>query len=224
MHLTATRRLAVSALACALLLGGQRAQAQTWINWQSFAAGSASGTIALGTGNLGVTYTGEVAGGATSTGYWNYAAYSSATAPNNPGSSGFVQLVGPSTGNTITFSSPVNRVFFAIMSLGQGGRPVTYAFNQAFTLLSQGPASYGGCGTCLTASGNSITGAEGDGVLMFQGPVTSLSFDVVGNEYFHGYTVGVDALAVTATPEPASLALLASGLLALAPLARRRRA
>jgi hypothetical protein len=110
------------------------------------------------------------------------------------------------------------------MSLGQSGVPISYAFDQAFTILSQGPAAFGGCNTCLTQPfANVVQGIEGDGVLMFESAagISSLSFSVIGEENFHGFTIGVDA--VTTVPEPSSLALLATGLLGVGFAVRRRR-
>ena len=213
------------------------ANAQTWVDWTAVAPGtpgSAKGNLPLGSGNVGVTYNGEVEPASSistvsSAGTYFDPAFGpgtfvSPTAPVGPTNNGWIQLIGPSQGNLLTFDSPVNRLFFAIISLGQTGRSVDYAFNLPFTILSQGPGNWGGCYTCLTQPApNVIHGVEGNGVLMFEAPggISSLAFSVLDSEDFHGFTIGVDA--VTVTPEPSSLALLATGFVGIGVVMRRRR-
>jgi hypothetical protein len=213
------------------------ANAQTWVDWTAVAPGtpgSAKGNLPLGSGNVGVTYNGEVEGGssisnASSAGTYFDPAFGpgtfvSPTAPIGPTNNGWIQLIGPSQGNVLTFDSPVNRLFFAIISLGQPGLSVDYAFSLPFTILSQGPGNWGGCYTCLSQPAPTLLhGEEGNGVLMFEAPggISSLEFSVLDREDFHGFTIGVDA--VTTTPEPASLALVATGLVGVFGVARRRR-
>lgn len=233
--LNLSRRLLPAAVG--VVLFSLPASAQTWVDWTAVAPGnpgSAKGNLPLGSGNVGVTYNGEVQGASqTSTGssagtYFDPVAwpstFTSATAPVGPTNNGWIQLIGPSQGNVLTFDSPVNRLFLAIISLGQAGQTVDYAFSLPFTILSQGPGNWGGCNTCLTQpAANLLHGEEGNGVLMFEAPggISSLQFSVLNSENFHGFTVGVDA--VTTTPEPASLALVATGLVGVFGAVRRRR-
>jgi hypothetical protein len=232
--LMAPRRL-LPLVATLLTFAAARAEAQTWVDWTAVSPGnpgSAKGNLPLGTGNVGVTYNGEVEplshisnGTSAGTPFDPAAfpvAFTSPTAPNGPSNNGWIQLIGPSQGNVLTFDSPIDRLFFAFISLGQAGLRVSYVFDQPFTILSQGPGNWGGCTTTCTlqTAPNIVTGEEGNGVLMFDGPITSLGFSVVGSEDYHGFTIAAD---VTTTPEPASLALLGTGLIGVFGAARIRR-
>ncbi len=245
MHQTARRiaRAARILAACSAVIGPTAGAQIAWTNWTSFGApgysSSATGTINTSGGPVTVSYTGEVQSGSqTSSGggttYFDPASaghnfstttYSNGTTvANGPGTNpGFVQLYGTSnrTLNTLTFSTPVNNLFFAIISLGQTGDPITYAFNNSFTIGTQGSGWWGTCGAppCLTQSGNSLLGTEGDGTLIFNGPITSISWSAAPTEVWHGFTVGANST----VPEPGSMALLGTGLIGLVPVLRRRR-
>ena len=118
--------------------------------------------------------------------------------------------------NTVTFDTPISNLVMAIVSQGQTSVPVTYDFNAPFTVLSEGQG-YWGDGSYTLGSGDRLIGEEFHGVIQFAGPVSSLSWTVNPNEYWHGVTFGV-----VAVPEPTSMFLLGAAGLGYV-LTRRRR-
>ena len=116
---------------------------------------------------------------------------------------------------TVTFSTPVTDLYMALLSVGQPGLEVTYDFDQAFTVDSEGRGFWGD-GSYTLAAGDVIKGQELHGVLAFNGPVSSLSFTTSPTEYWHAFTFGV--------PEPGMLALFGLGLVGLGFAGRRKAA
>ena len=140
-------------------------------------------------------------------------------------------LGGNSFTHTITFSRAIENPIFAMLSVGQPGILVTYDFDRPFEITSFGPGYWGGPGTLSMladpAAGSwRLTGQEGHGAIRFLGSFDSISWTVPTFENWHGFTIGVQGLAVepppTVTPEPATIGLVAAGLLALAAVRRRR--
>ncbi len=123
---------------------------------------------------------------------------------------------------TATFSNPVSDlllypVFWRGNAAG-GPDPVTYEFDQAFTILS-GLAGATVVGNTLSAPQNAFY----NGVIQFSGPVSSLTVNTsaTGSSQ-QGLTFGVDTTPTATTPEPGTiLGLLAVG--SLATLSRKRK-
>ncbi|MEP6621281.1 MAG: PEP-CTERM sorting domain-containing protein [bacterium] len=210
---------------CAIAAAPATSSAQTWTNWSAATGNTFTGSL-LGSS---VTFTGNYIGGQlTGVGGTDYFAPSApytqggVTSPDAGGNVGFIQFNQPVVGQ-FAFSSPLNNVYLALISVGQGGVAVSYTFDQAFTVVSNNNTScaYWGCGT-YSVSGNTIQANEFSGTLLFSGPVSQLSFTTDNAEYWHGATIGAEA-PVTAAPEPATLGLMATGLIGMAGFARRRK-
>ena len=185
-----------------------------WTTWGAFTVGATSGSITGTAGSVGISYSGELENF-----FSNYPSYtptstfSGGTISNAPPStSGIIQLFGgastPVT-DTITFSHAVVNPVMAIWSLGQGGINASFNFAEPVAIESGGPsAEYGG--VSITGSGNTVSGAEGNGTIQFIGTYTSVSWTNPTTENWYGFTVGVGAV-----PEPSTWAMLLLGFAGL---------
>ena len=240
--------LSLRSLAAALLLTPALAGAQTWANWtqatQGF-GGSMSGTIGSTTINFAGNFNGYQLANGTSFGlsenglgnnYWTPASQPTRALPyqsagvSAPDRLGFIQfgLATFSYGGTITFGQAVVNPLIAFISAGQPGLAVTYDFfGASYTVLSDNTLNqaYWGTGTNNVGVGNTssspLVAREFSGTIRLNGTFESIQFSTT-NEYWHGITVGASSFAQV--PEPASIALLLSGVAGFAIVARRRRA
>ena len=197
----------------------------TYVNWTSStgptagAAGTVSGTLF---GTINVTYSGELRFAQTGTisspwnGYLPVSTFTSALVSNAPPNDQIIGIDGAAGfTDTVTFSSPVNNLIMDIVSLGQPGLGTAYTFNTPFTILNIGPSNqFGGGTTTLTETGNTLTGHEGDGIIEFAGPISSLSWTGTATpEFWNGFTFGAQSPVTSTIPEPATWGLSGIGII-----------
>jgi PEP-CTERM motif len=210
-------------LALAVVAVSAQAATITWTNWTAVTAGN-TGTATGTMGGTTVSYSGQVGFLATAPSYTPVATFTGGVVGNAPPAAfRSVALTGGlAAANTITFSQPVTNPVMAIWSLGQPGLQASFNFNAAepFTLQSGGPnAEFGGAS--ITVSGNNVMGSEGNGVILFNGTFSSLTFTNPTFENYYTFTVGM-AGSTTDVPEPGSVALLLAGIGGVLIIRRKR--
>lgn len=216
---------------------------------------SAQGTITTATTTVGITYTNAAGVGfyqpSGGTDYWiprtplGNSPYTSSLVDNPPVGTDIIAL--RFAGNqTLSFSQAIVNPVFAFVSLNGNG----YAFlNQDFDILSFGaglgaPApgdnscGYWGCGNVTKqvvdlGDGNTeyrlIGSGEPHGTIRFTGAFEALTWRSLTNEFWNGFTVGVQGTVgeenppPTDVPVPATWLLLAAGGAALMTSRRARR-
>lgn len=204
------KRIAASAL-FGLALGSATASAETvyWNTW----ANAASGQIVANGTPIDVSFSTSNARGVVA----NYPSWTPTNTfadgnivDNGPvASNGIMQLFGGTTAlNTLSFSVPVENLVVTIWSLGQLGIPTTFKFSGATpSLVAGGPnAEYGGAS--ISVSGDTVTGVEGNGTILFQGQFSEIQWTNPVSENWYGFNVGV----MQAVPEPTQMALFGVGL------------
>jgi hypothetical protein len=222
----------VCSIALAAVADTAMAAPVNWVDWQSYTTGTvtgvAHGTLTTSTGVIDVTYTGNLfdaflspadSGGTNPWPGLPYTAYITPAVDNLPPNHQVLWQERGTWTATLTFSEPVSDIYMPVISLGGGVGSifaVEYQFDTPFDIVSTGSGLYGN-GPFALLPGNVLHGEEGHGIIHFQGPLTSITWNTsyVAYEGQNGFTFGVASV-----PEPATVSLVLAGLFASLP--RRR--
>lgn len=214
----------VAGIASVILFGGlnvAHAATVSWVDWEDTTdAKTAVGSMAFGPETITVTFT-STAGlaiwknGEPSPGEWTTpnVAYDPWGVTGAPNPTDIVRVQGSLINVAqyqVSFSRPVLDPVLAMLSVGYSGFTTSFAFDSAPTLLSEGQGKYGGGPGSLTVVGNTVSGQEGNGVIVFPGEVTSISWTIPQFEACCGQDFTVGAYAVV--PIPTAIWLFGSAL------------
>lgn len=209
----------VLAAACVAPLSAAQVSWVDWVKGTVGSSGNAQGTIRVGDTAVDVAYSGEIAFLQTSGGcnYWNPSApYIGSEVDNAPPPVDIIAL-SQTTTKSLSFSRPVSGLCFALMSLNANA----YTFDHDFRIVSTGNGYWGDGTLTREVVGDGtyrLVGAdEPHGVIIFDGPISSLTWVSRKNEYWNGFTVGAFAV----VPEPCSMVSLGLGLMGLVTLRPR---
>ena len=171
-----------------------------WTDWKTAvygARGTVNGVIKLTSSKkINVTYSGNLYYAFLNNTYpsWMPATtFAGGVVKNPPNIKDMVALLGgvDSGTNIIKFSSAVQNPVMSIWSLGQPSFPATFHFDPKLKIkiVSGGPSNeYGG--KSITLKNNIVTGLEGNGTIIFQGPLKSLAWTCPIYEGYYGFTIG----------------------------------
>lgn len=207
-----------------------------WVDWTSASIASTTpgrdsvynvtGTITLPNKTIGVTYHGQLTGYQLAGGTDFYVTknggfggpvsstegagvYTSGEVANGPNNNDILRLYHADSARTLTFSEPVDNLFFAIVSMNANG----YLFDQDFRIVSSADSasdsgywgwtdSYtkidlgdGRFGISTPETGNN----EFHGVLAIDNAVKSLTWTSQSHENWNGFTIATYGSASTAT-------------------------
>ncbi|MDR2092861.1 MAG: PEP-CTERM sorting domain-containing protein [Azoarcus sp.] len=206
-------------------VSGVHAAPVAWTDWTNanIAAGQASGSLTVDETDVIVTLSSTTSFANASTtvngdsSYWSYPdTYVSNAVDNAP----FGDLISLSQGGTvtITFSQTVRDPILALISWNDNH--VKFAEGTQIEYLSAGRGHYG------TGSFKNQTETSFDGVGELHGTIRLLGdYDTISfthtTEHWHGFTLGVQGVALV--PEPGTYAMLLAGLGLMGFMARRQR-